>query len=69
METRLITFRKLSGNCHAVCHEFYNEKTVRYCANNSYYNLEKLPKCTAANCPVWKGLTETEITRKKIRGK
>lgn len=47
-ETRGITFRKLKENC--------DWKTLSH--NHCYKLVDvcKKDKCTAANCPIWKGL-------------
>ena len=59
-ETRAITFGKLKENCAYSGDEqdFLKGTLTIFCFNDAAmtYGL----KCTAANCPIWKGLKEKE---------
>ena len=54
MEARLITFRKLKGLCGEKC----IDKDTFYCWHGLLKGNHNELKCTAKNCPVWKGLKE-----------
>lgn len=53
METRAITFRKLKDICRLMY--VYESATLgELCCHDMHST--KITPCTAANCPVWKGL-------------
>lgn len=55
-ETRWITFEGLQDVCWLTAIVWRGDDRTVYCKHDVGYDREMNTKCTAANCPIWKGL-------------